>query len=230
MSETAIVVTALFDQLNPVWRKVLPNAKAHLAALDKFLAQQEGTVYPAREHLFAALDAVLPNDVRVVILGQDPYPNVGQAHGLSFSVPYGHAIPKSLKNIYKELVSDVGFAPPQHGNLNHWVMQGVLLLNTVLTVQAQNAGSHRGLGWEEFTDDIIRALDAQPNCIVFMLWGRDAQSKQSLITADHHTVLCAAHPSPLSAHRGFLGCRHFSESNRVLQAAGRLPIDWQLPQ
>ena len=167
-------------------------------------------------------------DVKVVILGQDPYHNNGQAHGLSFSVKPGVDIPPSLVNIYKELHDDLGCYIPNNGYLVKWAEQGVLLLNTVLTVRAHQANSHRGIGWEEFTDAAIRVLNAQDRPIVFLLWGRPAQNKKPMLTNPNHLILEAPHPSPLSAYRGFFGCRHFSQTNEFLQFHELEPIDWQI--
>ena len=163
-----------------------------------------------------------------MILGQDPYHGEGQAHGLCFSVNKGIEIPPSLENIYQELHNDIGFIIPDHGCLTGWAQQGVLLLNTVLTVRAHQANSHRNIGWEEFTDAAIRALNEQDRPIVFMLWGRPAQEKKKLLNNPRHLILEAPHPSPLSAYRGFFGCRHFSKCNAFLEANGVAPIDWQI--
>lgn len=186
-------------------------------------------VYPPAADVFNAFKATEFADVRVVILGQDPYHGPGQAHGLSFSVREGVAIPPSLLNIYKELAADIpGFVIPRHGCLQHWADQGVLLLNTVLTVRAGQAHSHAALGWETFTDKVVEVLDHARQHVVFMLWGSHAQRKGRMIDRSRHLVLSAPHPSPLSAHRGFLGCRHFSQANAYLQAQGLPPIDWQV--
>ena len=187
------------------------------------------TVYPPAADVFNAFKATEFADVRVVILGQDPYHGPGQAHGLSFSVREGIAVPPSLLNIYKELAADIdGFAIPSHGCLQHWAEQGVLLLNTVLTVRAGQAHSHAALGWETFTDKVVEVLNNGRDHVVFMLWGSHAQRKGRMIDRRRHLVLSAPHPSPLSAHRGFLGCRHFSQANAYLQAQGLAPIDWQV--
>ena len=166
--------------------------------------------------------------MKVVILGQDPYHNYGQAHGLCFSVNKGTEIPPSLVNIYQELHDDLGCSIPSHGYLKKWADQGVFLLNTVLTVRAHAAHSHKNFGWEQFTDAVIRVLDAEDRPIVFMLWGRPAQEKASFLSNPNHLILKAPHPSPLSAYRGFFGCRHFSQCNQFLQANGIEPIDWQI--
>ncbi len=186
------------------------------------------TVYPPADRIFEALHLTPLKDVRVVILGQDPYHEPGQAHGLCFSVLPDTEIPPSLRNIYQELHDDLGCYIPNNGYLKKWADQGVLLLNTVLTVRAHEAFSHQGRGWEEFTDAIIRAVNAQDRPIVFLLWGRPAQTKREMLTNPRHLVLTAPHPSPLSAHRGFFGCRHFSKTNDFLRANGLAPIDWQI--
>ena len=185
-------------------------------------------VYPPAEDLFQAFALTPLEQVKVVILGQDPYHEPGQAHGLCFSVRPGVEIPPSLVNIFQELKEDLGCAPPESGYLEKWARQGVFLLNTVLTVRAHQAASHRGLGWEQFTDAAIRALNAQDRPLVFMLWGRHAGEKSRLLDNPRHLVLTAPHPSPLSAYRGFFGCRHFSRCNEFLAAQGETPIDWQL--
>ena len=186
-------------------------------------------VYPPADDIFNAFHFTPLSQVKVLILGQDPYHNVNQAHGLSFSVPESQRdIPPSLQNIYKELQEDLGCDIPNNGYLKKWADQGVLLLNTVLTVQAHRAGSHQGKGWEYFTDAVIQAVNAQDRPIVYMLWGRPAQSKGAMLTNPKHLVLKAPHPSPLSAYRGFFGCRHFSQANAFLQEGGLTPIDWQI--
>ena len=186
------------------------------------------TLYPPQAQRFAALEAVVPERVRVVILGQDPYHGPGQAMGLCFSVPRGVQIPPSLQNIYKELASDIGFRIPDHGDLTHWAEQGVLLLNSVLSVRAGEAGSHANRGWEALTDRIIHGLARERQHLVFMLWGSYAQRKAAGVDAERHLVLKAPHPSPLSAYRGFMGCEHFSQANAWLHATEQPPIDWQL--
>ena len=185
------------------------------------------TVFPPRSQLFAAFSLTPPEKVRVVILGQDPYHEPSQAHGLSFSVPEGVPIPKSLKNIYKELEEDIGITPPDHGCLRHWAQQGVLLLNAVLTVEAHRAGSHHAFGWETFTDSVIAATNALPQPIAFVLWGNYAIKKAVLIHSDApRLVLTGVHPSPLSAYRGFFGSKPFSKINSFLTQHGQLPIAW----
>jgi len=185
-------------------------------------------IYPPSEDLFSAYEATPLEQVKVVILGQDPYHEPGQAHGMCFSVRPGVEIPPSLANIYQELHEDLGCDIPDNGYLMKWAKQGVFLLNTVLTVRAHAANSHRGIGWEEFTDATIRVLNGQDVPIVFLLWGRPAQMKASLLNNPRHLVLTAPHPSPLSAYRGFFGCRHFSKANAFLTANGLAPIDWQI--
>ncbi len=189
---------------------------------------EQHTVFPEKNDLFQAFHLTKLEDVRVVILGQDPYHNIGQAHGLCFSVKPGVDIPPSLVNIYKELQADLKCSIPNNGYLVKWSKQGVLLLNTVLTVRAHEANSHRGIGWEKFTDAVIRILNEQDRPIVYLLWGAPAQKKKSMLTNPKHFVLEAPHPSPLSAYRGFLGCQHFSKTNQFLIEQGQDPIDWQI--
>ena len=186
------------------------------------------TIYPSMYDIFNALKATAYEDVKVVILGQDPYHEVNQAHGLSFSVLPGNPIPKSLQNIYKELQDDLGCYYPNNGYLKKWADQGVLMLNTVLTVRAHAAFSHKGRGWEQFTDAVINAVNAQDRPIVYMLWGNSAKDKIPMLTNPKHLILTSAHPSPLSASRGFFGCKHFSKCNEFLEAHGVSPIDWQI--
>lgn len=187
-------------------------------------------IYPPASDVFNAFRYTEFNQVKAVIIGQDPYHNENQAHGLSFSVQYGVDIPPSLKNIYKELASDIdGFQIPNHGCLKHWADEGVLLLNNVLTVKAHLAHSHKDIGWERFTDKVIEVLNQHRQNLVFLLWGNPAQKKGSKIDTTRHLVLKAAHPSPLSAHRGFFGCRHFSQTNQYLQQHGIKPINWHIP-
>ncbi|MEM9387826.1 MAG: uracil-DNA glycosylase [Pseudomonadota bacterium] len=206
--------------------------KQYMRALREFLQARKAegkTVYPPGPEMFTSFNLTPFESVRVVILGQDPYHGPGQAHGLSFSVKKGCAVPPSLKNIYKELHDDLGVPIPSHGHLEAWAKQGVLLLNAVLTVEASNAGAHQGKGWEPFTDRAIQVLGAEREHVVFMLWGGYAKKKGALVNGERHLVLHAPHPSPLSAHRGFLGCRHFSQANAYLQRHGVEPIDWALP-
>ena len=221
-------------QLEQSWRdKVGPYLQsAPMQAFGDFLRQEKAAgrqIYPPGNRILAALDSTPFEKVKVVILGQDPYHGPGQAHGLSFSVPPGVDIPPSLANIFKEIERDLGFARPTHGCLEWWAQQGVLLLNSVLTVQAGQAGSHQGKGWEGFTDHVVETLDREKDGLVFMLWGSYAQAKGKIIDARRHCVLRAPHPSPLSAHRGFIGCGHFSAANRWLAGRRLAPIDWQLP-
>lgn len=205
--------------------------KPYYLDLYKFIKQEYSTrvIYPPIDDIFTAMHLTPLNDVKVLILGQDPYHNEHQAHGLSFSVlPEQRVIPPSLQNIYKELQEDMGCQIPDHGYLKQWAEQGVLMLNTVLTVRAHQANSHQGKGWEQFTDAIISAVNEQDRPIVFMLWGRPAQSKIPMLKNPKHLILTAPHPSPLSAYRGFFGCRHFSRANEFLEANGAKPIDWQI--
>ena len=205
--------------------------KPYYRDLYQFVRQEYAnyTVFPPADQIFNALHLTPLHKVKVVILGQDPYHNVHQAHGLCFSVPEDQKeIPPSLINIYRELHDDVGCRLPQTGCLTKWAQQGVLLLNTVLTVRAHQANSHRNHGWEQFTDAIIQAVETQDRPIVYMLWGTPAQTKAVMVTNPLHLVLRAPHPSPLSAYRGFFGCRHFSQCNAFLEAHGETPIDWQL--
>ncbi|MEX2414533.1 MAG: uracil-DNA glycosylase [Paenibacillaceae bacterium] len=215
------------------WLPVLGTEFEQVYYLKLWKAVQEeyvlGEVYPEEQDIFSALQLTPLNAVKVVILGQDPYHGAGQAHGLSFSVKPGVKVPPSLRNIYKELAADVGCIIPNHGHLTSWAKQGVLLLNTSLTVRANEAGSHRGMGWELFTDRIIQVLNTRQRPIVFLLWGNPAQEKQTLITSPHHYILPTAHPSPLAAYRGFFGSRPFSRTNDFLISIGSTPIDWQIP-
>ncbi|MBR5420856.1 MAG: uracil-DNA glycosylase [Lachnospiraceae bacterium] len=188
----------------------------------------EHKVYPPSGEIFTAMHLTPLDKVKLVILGQDPYHEEGQAQGMCFSVPEGVKIPPSLVNIYQELHDDLGCDIPSHGNLTHWAEQGVLLLNTVLTVRAHQAFSHRGIGWEQFTDAIIELLNKEDRPIVFLLWGSPAQKKAEMLNNPAHLILKAPHPSPLSAYRGFFGCRHFSRANEYLRSHGVDPIDWQI--
>jgi uracil-DNA glycosylase len=204
----------------------------YMAQLKAFLLAEKAAgkhIFPKGKDWFRALDLTPLDAVRVVILGQDPYHGPGQAHGLCFSVPPGVRPPPSLVNIYKELQADLGIARPRHGFLEHWAKQGVLLLNSVLTVEMAKAASHQKKGWERFTDAVIAQVNAKPDPVVFLLWGAYAQKKAAFVDTSRHLVLKAAHPSPLSAHNGFLGCRHFSQCNAFLEQNGRAPIDWALP-
>lgn len=207
--------------------------KPYMAALRQFLVtqkQQGKTIYPLGSEYFRALDLTPFDAVKVVILGQDPYHGPNQAHGLSFSVRHGVPIPPSLFNIYKELASDLGIAPVSHGFLESWAQQGVLLLNSVLTVEHKQAASHQGQGWEQFTDQIIAELNQHRDNLVFILWGSYAQKKGRFIDENRHKVIRAVHPSPLSVYRGFFGSRPFSQTNDYLQQCGLTPINWQLPE
>jgi uracil-DNA glycosylase len=190
------------------------------------LAYQNRITYPPREHIFNAFNLCPLEEVRVVILGQDPYHGKDQAHGLSFSVPDGVKIPPSLRNIYQELESDLGVTPPQSGNLEHWAKQGVLLLNSTLTVEDGQAGFHQGWGWERFTDEVIRLVSDKREHVVFILWGKYAEAKSSLIDKSKHLILTSPHPSSLSAHRGFFGSKPFSKTNNYLTSIGKKPIEW----
>ncbi len=214
------------------WKSVLWDQfqMPYFTDLKNFLVEEKRShkVFPPGPMIFRAFNSTPFEKVKVVILGQDPYHGDGQACGLSFSVPEGVTVPKSLQNIYKELRDDVGFIIPVNGNLQKWADQGVLLLNATLTVRAHTAGSHQRHGWETFTDCVIQRLSEQRTGIVFLLWGNYAIEKQRLIDTSKHYVLKAPHPSPLSASRGFFGCRHFSKTNEILASLGKFPIDWQL--
>ena len=221
-------------RLEPSWKARVGDylQRPEMVELAAFLRAEKArgrTLYPPGPAIFAALDATPFDAVKVVILGQDPYHGPGQAHGLCFSVAPGVPPPPSLQNVFKELQRDLGLPPPDHGCLLPWARQGVLLLNAVLTVEDGRAGSHQGRGWEGFTDAIVRALDREKESLVFMLWGAYAQAKGREIDARRHRVLRAPHPSPLSAHRGFIGCGHFSAANQYLQRHGIAPVDWRLP-
>lgn len=216
------------------WKDVIGEEKhkEYFQTLLNFIAQERErgvVIYPEQHDVFNAFKFTPFSAVKVVMLGQDPYHGPGQAHGLCFSVKHGAAIPPSLRNIFLELSTDIpNFVIPDHGCLEAWAKQGVLLLNTVLTVEAGKPQSHAGLGWEIFTDAVIRVLNEKKEKLVFLLWGNPAQKKASLIDESRHYILRAAHPSPLSAARGFLGCKHFSKTNQILIDNGRTPIDWQL--
>lgn len=224
-------VTQMIANMHPSWLEVLGSEleKPYMQTLKAFLqqeAQTGKTIYPPSTEVFAAFNQTPFNRVKVVIIGQDPYHGPSQAHGLCFSVNKGVPVPPSLKNIYKELASDIGFHIPDHGNLSSWAQQGVLLLNATLTVRAGEAGSHQKKGWETFTDMAIQRLCEQRRNLVFMLWGNYARSKRHFM--HNQKVLESAHPSPLSAYNGFLGCRHFSQANAFLVEKGLTPIDWQI--
>lgn len=219
--------------LEKSWLEVLGEefGKPYMKSLKSFLVEEKGKyqVYPPNKLIFNAFTHTPFDAVKVVILGQDPYHNVGQAHGLSFSVPEGIAIPPSLQNMYKELSTDIeGFAIPHHGNLTRWADQGVLLLNATLTVRAHQAGSHQKKGWEQFTDHTIESLSKLREGLVFILWGAYARKKSVLIDVNKHCIISSAHPSPLSAHNGFFGSRPFSKANAYLISNGKTPIDWQV--
>ena len=229
-----------FDALPADWKAILTPciAQANWPELCAFVDGERAAgkpIFPT--DVFRALHLTSVDDVRVVILGQDPYHGTGtvdgreipQAHGLAFSVPAGVRVPPSLRNIYKEIESDLGIRPARHGFLEHWADQGVLLLNSVLTVEMSRAASHQGKGWETFTDAIVRLVNDKPDPVVFLLWGAYAQRKAGFVDASRHLVLKAPHPSPLSAHNGVFGCRHFSKTNAFLEAKGLKPIDWALP-
>jgi uracil-DNA glycosylase len=212
---------------NPLLRDELDEP--YWADLQSFVADERrrGPVYPPASEVFAALHTTPHAGVKVVILGQDPYHGPGQAHGLCFSVRPGVAIPPSLANVHAELRDDLGIEPPGHGDLTAWARQGVLLLNTTLTVRAGAAGSHQGKGWERFTDRVIDVVNAKAERVVFVLWGSSARAKRSRVDVGRHAVVESPHPSPLSAHRGFFGSRPFSAVNRLLADAGRDPVDWR---
>ncbi|WP_164157674.1 uracil-DNA glycosylase [Sandarakinorhabdus rubra] len=221
-------------RLHDSWRVPLAEAFASptMAALKSFLLAEKAAgkaIFPKGSEWFRALDLTPLDRVRVVILGQDPYHGPGQAHGLAFSVRPGVRVPPSLQNIYKELQADLGIPPARHGFLEHWAQQGVLLLNASLTVEQGLAGSHQGRGWEMFTDAVIRLVAARERPCAFLLWGSHAQKKAGFVDGARHLVLKAPHPSPLSAHNGFFGCRHFSRTNAWLDSQGLPPIDWALP-
>lgn len=222
-------------QLHPSWLSVLqPQFDAdYMKSLRAFLvAEREAgkQIFPKGNEWFHALDATPLDQVRVVILGQDPYHGDGQAHGLCFSVKPGVTPPPSLVNIYKEMKADLGMVPPRHGFLDHWAQQGVLMLNAVLTVEAHKAASHQGKGWERFTDAVIREVNALPNPVVFILWGSYAQKKAAFVDGTRHCIIKSAHPSPLSAHNGFFGSKPFSRTNAFLREEGLTEIDWRLPE
>lgn len=221
-------------KLDESWKVALAEefASPSMAVLRQFLVAEKAAgkrIFPAGSQWFRALDLTPLDKVRVVILGQDPYHGAGQAHGLCFSVPTGVRPPPSLVNIFKELQDDLGIAPAAHGNLESWARQGVLLLNSVLTVEMAHAASHQGKGWERFTDAIIRKVNAAPHPVVFILWGSYAQKKASFVDTSRHLVLKSVHPSPLSAYNGFFGSKPFSQANAFLVAQGYAPVDWSLP-
>ncbi|HBF28958.1 uracil-DNA glycosylase [Rhizobium sp.] len=222
-------------RLEESWKAAVGNEfeQPHMQSLKQFLLEEKQAgkhIFPKGAEYFRALDLTPIGQVRVVILGQDPYHGAGQAHGLCFSVQPGVRIPPSLLNIYKEMESDLGIARANHGFLEHWARQGVLLLNSVLTVEEGRAGSHQGKGWERFTDRIIHAVAEEREHVVFILWGAYAQKKAAFVDPKRHLVLKSVHPSPLSAHNGFFGSKPFSKTNAYLQSHGLEPIDWQLPE
>lgn len=221
-------------ELHNEWDAILKDEfeKDYYIKIRKFLANEyrSRTVYPDMYDIFNALKYTSFSEVKAVIIGQDPYHEPNQAHGLSFSVQKGVEIPPSLVNIYKELEDDLGIKPPSHGNLVTWAKQGVLLLNATLTVRAHEANSHAGIGWQIFTDRVISLLNESPSPIAFLLWGANARRKKELITNRKHFIIESAHPSPLSAYRGFFGSRPFSKINQFLERNGRTPIDWHIPE
>ena len=225
-------MTQVNPQIESSWKEVLMDefSASYFVTLKEFLIEEKKkyTVYPPGSLLFNAFNHTPFEQVRVVILGQDPYHGPGQAHGLCFSVPQGIKPPPSLVNIFKEQHDDLGIRIPNHGNLVKWADQGILLLNATLTVRANQAGSHQGKGWEQFTDAVIRKISEQRVGIVFLLWGRYAQAKEELIDQSKHYILKAAHPSPFSAFNGFFGCKHFSKTNDLLARHALPPVDWEL--
>ncbi len=230
-----MAMTSSDVRLEESWKRVLgPEfASPYMQQLREFLLAEKASgkrIFPKGNEYFRALDLTPLQNVRVVILGQDPYHGAGQAHGLCFSVQPGVRTPPSLVNIYKEMATDLGIEPARHGFLESWARQGVLLLNSVLTVEEARAAAHQGHGWERFTDAVIRAVNDECENVVFMLWGSYAQKKAAFVDRERHLVLKAPHPSPLSAHNGFFGCRHFSKANDFLKSRGLEPIDWRLPE
>ncbi|MFL1406086.1 uracil-DNA glycosylase [Marinobacter sp. M1N3S26] len=226
----------LAQQLRPErgWGQCLADEfrQPYMEQLAEFLASEEQAgkvLFPESRHCFNALNSTPLDQVKAVILGQDPYHGPGQAHGLCFSVRPNVQVPPSLVNIFKEIQDDLGIAPPDHGCLQPWAEQGVLLLNAVLTVEQGNAGAHQGKGWETFTDRVIETINQRREGVVFLLWGSYARKKGRIIDRNRHLVLEGPHPSPLSAYRGFFGCKHFSRANQWLQEQGQTPIDWSLP-
>lgn len=221
-------------QLDSSWMQYVGPEfdQPYMKELKAFLVAEKKagkTIYPAGDKIFNALNTTRFDDVKVVILGQDPYHGPGQAHGLCFSVLPGVRFPPSLLNIFKEIQNDLNIPIPEHGCLQSWAEQGVLLLNATLTVEQAKAGAHQGKGWERFTDAVISALNAHREGVVFLLWGSYAHKKGKIIDPNKHTVLKSVHPSPLSAHRGFFGNRHFSQANQYLEQQGKAPIDWRVP-
>jgi len=216
------------------WDEILADEweKPYYKKLREFLKSEYSsrTIYPHMNDIFNALKYTSFSDVKAVIIGQDPYHGAGQAHGLCFSVKKGVEPPPSLKNMYKELYTDLAVTPPSHGELIEWAKQGVLMLNTVLTVREASPNSHKGMGWEQFTDRVISELNRKETPVVFLLWGANARKKAEIITNPLHKKLITVHPSPLSAYGGFFGCKHFSQTNEILESAGLTPINWQLSE
>ncbi len=227
---------ALQDTLEESWQKLMEKEfdKAYWKDLDAFVASEReanpGKIYPPEDQVFAALNFMPYEDVKVVLIGQDPYHGPGQAHGLSFSVLPGHKHPPSLRNMFKELKTDLDIDAPSHGTLTHWAEQGVLLLNTVLTVRHKEANSHRKQGWEKFTREIVKKLGQGDNRLVFILWGGQAKKMAKYIDTDKHIIVESAHPSPLSAHNGYFGSKPYSKTNDALKELGKDPIDWAVPE
>jgi uracil-DNA glycosylase len=225
-------MTQINPQIEPGWKEVLKDefGSSYFATLKDFLIEEKKKfkVYPPGNLIFNAFNHTSFESVRIVLLGQDPYHGPGQAHGLCFSVPQGITPPPSLVNIFKELHNDLGFEIPKQGSLQKWADQGVLLLNATLTVRANQPGSHQGKGWEQFTDAVISNISKKKVGVVFILWGKYAQAKESLIDQDKHYILKAAHPSPFSAYNGFFGCKHFSRTNEIIERHGFPAIDWKL--
>lgn len=215
------------------WDEILSEEfkKDYYLKLREFLKQEYGryTVYPDMNNIFNSLKYADYDNIKAVIIGQDPYHEPNQAHGLAFSVLRGNPVPPSLKNIYKEIETDLGIGAPNHGELTYWARQGVLLLNNALTVRKGQANSHRGKGWEQFTDAVISKVNEKDSPVVYLLWGANAREKTRLINNPKHLILTAAHPSPLSAYNGFFGCRHFSKCNNFLSQNGVEPVDWRIP-
>ncbi|HZH86826.1 MAG TPA: uracil-DNA glycosylase [Brumimicrobium sp.] len=221
----------MIRELEASWKRILTDEleKPYFKALQEFLTEEykSATIFPDEENLFSAFDFTPFNEVKVVIIGQDPYHGVNQAHGLCFSVNENVAHPPSLMNIFKELQSDIGITIPISGNLSNWAKQGVLLLNATLTVRAHEAGSHQGKGWETFTDEVIQSISKEKENVVFLLWGGFAKKKAKLIDSSKHHILTSGHPSPLSANRGYwFGNKHFSQTNEILEKLGEVPIVW----
>jgi uracil-DNA glycosylase len=230
--KTGVIVSDINPVIEKSWKNALIDEfqKPYFKQIKKTLVEEKSKyhIYPPGNLIFNAFNQTPFENVSVVILGQDPYHGPGQAHGLCFSVPQGIAQPPSLVNIFKEIRDDLGIPIPKTGNLEKWAQQGVLLLNAMLSVRENSAGSHQKIGWETFTNQVIQTLSDKGNGIIFLLWGRFAQEKAKLIDTTRHTILTAAHPSPLSAYNGFFGCKHFSKTNEILKKLGKMPIDWSL--